>query len=390
MGVFDYWLNAQQQRPQQQAPQQMPMQPRMMPQGMQQPASPMHPMMKQPLSSPQQMFSRQADNASLNAGANVAMNAIRHSVEPAQQPNILQTLGNVISDYGTAGLRASQTPIARELGRMQMSSQQKQEEQQRQLMMLAMLEQKEALMRHREAMDQKKMSHAEDVLGESRRHHNMMASERREARERLSSEERRQDREINAINEIQKVHPSAIPYTASMPSKERTDFTKDLQSRINEPLGFKKQLNIVDEMLDVVEKNPNISTSFGSLIEGKGVVSRWVTSEKNRVDLEKLNNLQKRLALTKVESGVGGARMTVFLEKLINESKVHGGLHPDTIKAYKKSMKGEYKHLLEDSKTAREALKGHRGIRYYVPRSEDVYQDLSDMSTEELMKAAGL
>jgi hypothetical protein len=142
------------------------------------------------------------------------------------------------------------------------------------------------------------------------------------------------------------------------------------------PKANQKVLGILDEMVDITQKHPNLSTSFSALLGGNNVPSKWFMNKDERIANEKVKTLANKLVLMQTEAGVGGARMGQFLEQIIAKSKANETMTPETIKYLRDMSKHEYDVSLKDSEIAKKAVAGKPGIgRYDVPEYYEDYHE---------------
>lgn len=228
---------------------------------------------------------------------------------------------------------------------------------------------------------QAERNYKEKHLDEIKRYHDLIAGKYRQESESLKNWE-----------EVQNDHPGAIPYS-SMSKHDQSFYTKQDEQRLNAPISFKKAVNILDQMVDIVEKNKNLSTSWTSWLGGESVPAKTFSNKKDRVDIEKMNMLSNQLVLMKAESGVGGAKVGQFIEQIMAKSKPNSGLTKEAIQYSRDLARHELKELEEDRNLVKKGRMGKKGIgRIHIPAEYKPYEepkndeDLSQFTTEELMR----
>ena len=219
--------------------------------------------------------------------------------------------------------------------------------------------------------ENKRRDFQERQFEEMKRHHNITADKYRKESQALRDWESTQEE-----------HPGAIPYS-SMSKNDQAFYTKQDEQRLNAPISFKKAVNILDEMTDIVEKNPNLSTSWTSWLGGESVPAKVFSNPKDRIANEKMNMLSNQLVLMKAEAGVGGAKVGQFIEQIMAKSKPNAGLTKETIKYSRDLARHELKELEEDRNLVKKGRMGKKGIgRIHIPAEYAPYEEPQQPSNQ--------
>jgi hypothetical protein len=335
----------------------------------------------------------------LSEGSMQAVNAARQSMG-GRKKGMLSGLLDVANQFSINSLRGSDTAAGRALGHSFRTPDEKaEEESQKNYKMMQFLAAQNQANQEQDYRQQKMMqenAYRQQGLSERMRHNRALESQYGERLRMSGDRNSKEEKGLMDMEILQSEIPDAVPFSA-MTAQERSLASKNLKSRINAPKHSGHSLEILDEIVKITQDHPSLAGSFTTLLAKQPVSERFFMDNKERTALNKFRTLTRQLALSNVEKGVGNARMGVFLEKLISEAKPDPNMTPDAIKYLRDQARELHKETIIDSKIAKKANSGIKGIgRYDVPEYYEEYKEpsqnpvsnMSKMSDEELLKIA--
>lgn len=287
-------------------------------------------------------------------------------------------LGNLVNDVSVGMLRGGDNAQAQEIGKSFKTTEEEEElenarfmeQEERTLKSLQYLQEAEKM---RKMHEYHMASTSEHALGrrEQERHHR---EEERLRGEHYAVNDKKllKEEELERKNEeLQEKLPGAR-LLALETTGARTQITKELLRRINKPARDAKTLNTMTEMVNIVARNPGLSTSLAAMLQPGPksgafytALSKALPSERDRKDFELMKKFASTLTTSAAENL--GARSNQFIQMMNEAANPNGTLHPDTVVAiHKNALKG-HKYDIADSKLANQAYQLGANIAMLEP-----------------------
>lgn len=160
---------------------------------------------------------------------------------------------------------------------------------------------------------------------------------------------------------LQEKYPQAKTFS-SMPKGSVNDAMKELRTRANKPTAERAVLKTLNDMKTIVDKHPDLSTSFAAMImpsENENLrtsaLRKSFVNKKDRIALEELEKLSASL-VGKETRNLGATRGNQFLEKMMKASNPHAGLTPEAVTRIRDDFKREHEYSLRDAELARAGI----------------------------------
>lgn len=318
----------------------------------------------------------------LQKGAGEAINSVRESIGARPKPGRFSPLFQLANEVGSAMLKSSENPMAQQFGHMPLNLHAAQDQH---------ADENMKIMQYLQKAEQAKRQHEMQSghYAEQSRHNKAMEGMYSDRAMKPSKEELNE----TAIQDLQKKIPGAIPLNA-LPQGARTDAHKELRGRANAPSKLYAVQKTLDEMVNIVEKHPDLSTSLSAALFPKEYGGGAIATAKlkamphdKRVAIERLNKLANDLVLKQVH-GLGTQRATIFMEKIMQASNPHYGLSPEAVRAIRDSQKQSYDYAVADGKAARAAMSGGYYLPTVDPESLEAEEEPQQQAEEPQMAAA--
>ena len=209
----------------------------------------------------------------------------------------------------------------------------------------------------------------ERQLQETKRYHNIMGTLRnREAQ--LEKENER----------VKNFHSDAIPLNGMSPG-ERTAATKKQNDIISSEKSSEEMVKNLGKLANIAKNNPALYESWSSTLDPDSFWGRKLMSNETRAAKKEAQLIKKNLALSKIEKGVGSARMGQFMEKLVEGTKPDELMPPQLIEELYEEAKIHHAEIKNAAERARIAKKGRYDLPDYFYSEEAKAPETQELNT---------